>query len=237
MGYDITEWLNKNHHEWYDLHSDNGEVRCHAWEPPADATHFRHIGMQYRRAGVYYKIERQHPGESYSYDFMCYMIPGYSDWRSVHLSTMKDDVAEVKENCFQISRVEGPFMYNRETRMNETKKFPIKVKVTKAFLEELLQCESGREEDAEYARIINDQEMIKANDYACVFGDFGRRWKTQIECKNIEELKELYYVCASGTIGLRGYTKTANKVLDQIRETIKIFDPALVKRWPTQDGF
>lgn len=115
--------------------------------------------------------------------------------------------------------------------------YPVKIKVTAAFLQELMSCETGRQEDAEYARLIDDQESIKANDYACVFNDFSDRWKTQIECRNDAELKELYYVCASGTIGLRGFCKTANRVLDQIREQVRAVDPALTNRWKFQDGY
>lgn len=115
--------------------------------------------------------------------------------------------------------------------------YPVKIKVTTAFLQELLMCESGRHQDAVYAREKNDQEDIKANAYECVFCDFGERWKTQIECRNDDELKELYYVCASGTIGVVGYAKTANRVLDQIRDQVRAIDPKLVTRWKTQDGF
>lgn len=115
--------------------------------------------------------------------------------------------------------------------------YPVKIKVTAAFLQELMSCETGRQEDAEYARLIDDQESIKSNDYACVFNDFSDRWKTQIECRNDAELCELYYVCASGTIGLRGYVKTANRVLDQIRDQVRAVDPKLVTRWKNQDGF
>ena len=115
--------------------------------------------------------------------------------------------------------------------------YPVKIKVTPAFLQELLLCETGRQEDAEHARRINDQEAIKTNKYECVFGDFGDRWKTQIECRNDAELCELYYVCASGTIGLNGYAKTANKVLDQIRHQVLVIDSKLASKWKTQDGF
>lgn len=115
--------------------------------------------------------------------------------------------------------------------------YPVKIKVTAAFLQELLMCESGRHQDALHARENDDQGDIKANDYACVFGDFGERWKTQIECRTDAELKELYYVCASGTIGVVGYSKTATRVLDQIRDQVRAIDPKLVSTWKHQDGF
>lgn len=234
---DITDWLNKNHREWYDLYSDTGEVRCHSFKPPVDATHYRHVQPQFGQAGTYYKIEEMDRGKSYSHLFLSYMVPGYSDWRVAHLSTMQEDIAEVRENCFQIARIEGPFEYNRARRNEMDQKYPVKIKVTAAFLTNLLGCESGRHQDAVCARESDDKEDIKANGYDCVFCDFGDRWKTQIECRNDAELKELYYVCASGTIGVVGYTRTANKVLDQIREQVRSIDSGLVQRWKRQDGF
>lgn len=116
--------------------------------------------------------------------------------------------------------------------------YPIKIKVSKAFIDDLMSVEYGRYEDAETAREANDQDAIKTNDYGCVFCDFGGRHKTMIECRNNQELAELYYVCASGTIGLReGCNRgvTANRVLDEIRDMVASFDEALVRQWPRQD--
>jgi hypothetical protein len=113
--------------------------------------------------------------------------------------------------------------------------YPMKIKASKEFIEELVNCEMGRYEDAEYAREINDIEEIKECNYDCVFIDFSGRWKTQIEVKNDSELRELYYVCASGTIGLYGYTKQANKILNKIRKDVQKIDPDLVKLWPKQE--
>lgn len=115
-------------------------------------------------------------------------------------------------------------------------KYPVKVKVTAQFLEELWSCEQGRHQDAEEAREAGDQEAIKRCDYDCVFNDFSGRHKTVIECRNNKELAELYYVCASGTIGVRGFTRQANRVLDEIRDKVVSFDPDLVRQWPKQDG-
>lgn len=117
--------------------------------------------------------------------------------------------------------------------------YPVRIKVSKDFLEDLLSAESGRYEDAVAAREAGDDELIDGNDYSCVFGDFGERHKTLIECRNNAELAELYYVCASGTIGLReGRNRgvTANRILDQIREMVASFDEKLVRLWPRQDG-
>lgn len=115
--------------------------------------------------------------------------------------------------------------------------YPVKTKVSSAFLTELNNCEFGRYEDAVNARSESDEELIRCNDYQTVFCDFGDRFKTVIECRNDAELCELYYACASGTIGVNGYTRQANKVLDNIREQVKKINPDIVKRLPYQDGF
>lgn len=107
MGYDITDWLNKYHKEWYYLYSDTGEFLRHSFKPPEDATHYRHKPGEYKQVGVFYKIEMVC---KFSVSpFLSYMIPGYSDWRCGHVSTMKADIEEVEQNCFKIAWVEGPF--------------------------------------------------------------------------------------------------------------------------------
>ncbi|MEG0868987.1 MAG: hypothetical protein RSG77_18310 [Hafnia sp.] len=113
--------------------------------------------------------------------------------------------------------------------------YPIKIKASARFIQELYGCEYGRYEDALAAREANDVELIDANDYAVVFCDFGDRWKTMIECRNDQELCELYYACASGTIGVVGFNRSANKVLDQIRDRVLVIDPKLVVDWPRQE--
>lgn len=108
--------------------------------------------------------------------------------------------------------------------------YPVKIKVTSKFLENLMGCEDGRHSDAEAAREDGDDS------YGVVFNDFGNRHKKMIECRNNAELLELYYVCASGTIGVVGFTRTANRVLDEIREMVRTLDPQMVKDWPYQNG-
>lgn len=115
--------------------------------------------------------------------------------------------------------------------------YPIKIKVRKEFLENLYHSEYGRYEDALDARKRGDQENIKVNNYQTVACDFLDRWRTQIEVKTDDELRELYYACASGTIGVNGYAREANRVLNKIRNRVRVFDPELVERWPRQDGF
>ena len=113
--------------------------------------------------------------------------------------------------------------------------YPIKIKVSKAFLTELYECEFGRFEDAQIAREKDSAADIKANDYDLVFCDFGDRHKTVIECRNDAEVIELYYACASGTIGVNGYGFTANRVLDVIRARVRELNPQIVLRFPRQD--
>lgn len=114
--------------------------------------------------------------------------------------------------------------------------YPIKLKVSAKFLEELFNCEYGRYEDAQNAREDKDEELIKMNNYELVFCDFGDRFKTQIEIRNKEELAETWYALASGTIGLYA-CDAANNALDKIREATTKEFPELVKKWPVQDGY
>jgi len=105
--------------------------------------------------------------------------------------------------------------------------YPLKIKSSADFINELAGCETGRYEDACIARDENDVESIKDNDYDCVLCDFITRHKTLIEVRNDTELCELYYALASGTIGiLRG--STAKLMRDKIRDKVKEIDPALV---------
>lgn len=120
---------------------------------------------------------------------------------------------------------------------NDAIDFPVRVKVSTKFIEELNNCEHGRSEDAQLAREAGDKELIETNNYETVFCDFGERYRTLIECRNDAELCELYYACASGTIGVNGYTKQANRVLDTIREKVTLIDPTIVKRFPNQSGW
>lgn len=115
--------------------------------------------------------------------------------------------------------------------------YPIKLKCSAKFREELYYCEYGRFEDAQEAREAGDIEDIKASNYECVFCDFGDRHKTVIEIRNDAELHETYYALASGTIGVRGYARQANSLLDKIRPAMLKVDAGLVERWPNQNGF
>lgn len=116
--------------------------------------------------------------------------------------------------------------------------YPIKIKVSKKFLEELEYAESGRHEDALRAR-EGDKEIqgMMDDDYDLVLNDFIGRFKSQIEVKTDRELVELYYALASGLIGHFGFTKQANKILDKIRPRVNEINPKLVKNWPYQTGF
>ena len=112
--------------------------------------------------------------------------------------------------------------------------YPIKLKTSAKFLEELYHCEYGRFEDATNAREANDQEAIEGNNYELVFCDFAGRHKTVIEIQNDAELCETWYALASGTIGLY-CCKHANTLMDQIREKVTEVKPELVKQWPNQN--
>lgn len=112
--------------------------------------------------------------------------------------------------------------------------YPIKIKSTSKFIEELYHCEYGRYEDACNARKANDVELIEMNDYQVVACDFLGRWKSQVELRNDDELCELYYALASGTIGLY-MCKTANTMLDVIRPYVLLVKPEIVERWPYQN--
>jgi hypothetical protein len=114
--------------------------------------------------------------------------------------------------------------------------YPIKIKTSRAFIQELYSAEEGRYDDALNARKRNDVEAIKNNDYDVVACDFILRWKTQIEVRDDRELRELYYACASGMIGLYGYTREANRILNKIRSRVKEIDPGLVDLFPYQTG-
>jgi len=120
---------------------------------------------------------------------------------------------------------------------NKAIDYPVKVKATPKFIEELNNCEFGRFEDAQLARENKDAELIEANNYETVLCDFGARFKTMLVARNDAELCEIYYACASGTIGVNGFTIGANKVLDAIREQVRLIDPTIVKRFPNQNGW
>lgn len=115
--------------------------------------------------------------------------------------------------------------------------YPIKLKCSKQFLEELQFCESGRENDAQRARQENDTKAIEFNEYEVVFNDFSDRWKTIIEIRNDLELCETYYALASGTIGVNGFSRQANRLLDEIKDFVLMVNPQLVKQFPFQNGF
>jgi len=115
--------------------------------------------------------------------------------------------------------------------------YPIKIKASPKFIEELFYCEYGRFEDARGARESGDEELVKLNNYELVFCDFGDRHKTLIEMRDDAELCEAYYAAASGTIGVRGFNVSANRFLDKIRDRVEKIDPDLVKRWPNQNGY
>lgn len=115
-----------------------------------------------------------------------------------------------------------------------TVQYPIKVKASADFINELSLCENGRYEDALTAREEGDEERIRLNRYDCTFGDFAHRYKTQIEVRNRDELYELWYALTTGTIGVRGYYRQANRILDDLRDVAKQEIPDLVRRHPTQ---
>lgn len=114
--------------------------------------------------------------------------------------------------------------------------YPLKLKASRQFIEELASAENGRYEDAMVAREKGDTEEIEACDYDCVLGDFIDRHKTVIEVRNDRELCELYYALASGLIGVHGYARAANNMLDKIRDRVREIDPDLVRVWPLQLG-
>ena len=114
--------------------------------------------------------------------------------------------------------------------------YPLKLKSSKEFIEELISAEYGRYEDACQARKENDIFFIKMNSYEVVAVDFLDRHKTIIEVRNDAEIKELYFALASGLIGIRGRARHANKLLDKIRSHVETLDPELVSRFRYQNG-
>lgn len=124
--------------------------------------------------------------------------------------------------------------------------YPIKVKASAAFIQELAACESGRHEDAEAARekaasddpaiAADGRADIEANDYQLVLCDFIERHRTLIEVRSDAELCELWYALASGTIGVNGHARTANRILDELRGEVRMINPGLVREWPCQTG-
>ncbi|WP_019024066.1 MULTISPECIES: hypothetical protein [unclassified Thioalkalivibrio] len=121
-------------------------------------------------------------------------------------------------------------------------RYPLKIKASRVFIEELYEAEYGAFEDKQ-----NDIERAqRTGDWQGPFGDgfampsvceFLGRWKTQIEVRNVLELEELYFALASGTIGVRGYAGQANRILDQIRPEVRARFPDLVKSWPRQMSY
>lgn len=107
--------------------------------------------------------------------------------------------------------------------------FPVRVKVSAGFLVNLIDCEEGRHSDAEYAREAG--EDLDRDSYHCVFNDFSGRFKTIIECRNTDELAELYYVCKSGTIDVAGYKRTADRVAAEIAPLLRESNPDLLRVW------
>lgn len=122
--------------------------------------------------------------------------------------------------------------------MSNDSTYPIKIRVSAKFIEEMDGCEMGRYEDAERLRQSTDPEDVAdvEENYKVVWIDFSGRYKTVVELRNDDELLEAYYAAASGTIGL--YCKTAaNNFLDKIRDKARELDPNLVRTWPYQNGY
>ncbi len=127
--------------------------------------------------------------------------------------------------------------------------YPIKLKSSNRFIDELYGCEYGRYEDALGHRFDdlkaqgrtdlhwNDREVAdhREAEYGVVFVDFYDRYKTLIEVRTDDELTELYYALASGTIGLYACT-AANNLMDKIRDRVREIAPDLVRQWPYQNG-
>ena len=91
--------------------------------------------------------------------------------------------------------------------------YPINIKATPEFIEQLIECETGRQED---------------NPNQTTFCDFGDRHNDTIECRNDTELTELYLSCATSTIGVMGYAIEANRIIKRIRDAVMDIDPTLV---------
>ncbi|AFH14871.1 hypothetical protein LU11_gp340 [Pseudomonas phage Lu11] len=71
------------------------------FRPPDGATHYREFELPYKPAGTYYKIEN-----TYGVECATYRLPGFTDWRTLGCKA-KALIAEVKETCFRIVKVEA----------------------------------------------------------------------------------------------------------------------------------
>ena len=76
--------------------------------------------------------------------------------------------------------------------------YPIKIRCSKFFLEELSQCEEGSYEDMQYAQETGCDEVhrpLETHTHVV-----ARRHKTILEMRSIEEVIDVFYSICTGTI-------------------------------------
>lgn len=108
--------------------------------------------------------------------------------------------------------------------------FPIKIKLTSKFLDELSACECGSYEDMERALETGDDEVSRPlESHTHVV---AQRFKTQLVINNQAELDDVYYSVCTGTIQIeeRRFLQSAVKVADILRPHVS---PHLQRYWPT----
>ena len=119
--------------------------------------------------------------------------------------------------------------------------YPIKIKTSYEFIDELYECEYGLYEDI--CNLREDGENTEV-----VFCDFGKRHPSMnkyldrrqknfhrqmatIEVQNDDELSALYYALASGTINGMAFEGKIKKIQNKIRDKVREINPELVALW------
>ena len=105
--------------------------------------------------------------------------------------------------------------------------YPIKIKCSKSFLEELSQCEEGSYEDMQYAQKTGCDEVhrpLETHTHVV-----ARRHKTILEMRSIEEVIDVFYSICTGTVqvseryeldGKRGPLAKCQSIARQLRPIV-----------------
>lgn len=117
--------------------------------------------------------------------------------------------------------------------MSDEDVFPIRIKVSKKFIDELHFCEEGSYEDElQRIRLGEDSERpLESHTHKLT-----TRSSTRLIIRNTAEADDVYYSVCSGTIQIweRGMLRTCQRVADILRPHAR---PETVRNWRYPTGF
>lgn len=113
--------------------------------------------------------------------------------------------------------------------------YSIKIKLPVGHLSELAECEHPAYEDAEHDEAEGKPAERPTATHTYVV---AKRHKTILEIRNAEEANDVYYAVCSGTFGLREKSMAWHRSAVKIANLLRPYaDPAIVKLWPTANGY